>query len=269
MSNLTPTPRMDKNGTIVVRHMKPQSTPAPSSLPSPTLAPMVTKIDVSGERESSPRAASREGSNPIARWVNERQRTKITDRLVGELFDHGREVHRYTNRSFFTDAVWNALSMEEVKLALAVTSTVTRSEVPEEIADRDRTAVINAIEPVISDGRSGERVRSLHTHMDWLKSRPGEAWKLNKVSDTLRQYRIEHTDSGGMIQHIDAYVRASLHPMFLSILPSLRMDFLISATKHPEAIDQLATYVKERETVDEAGFAQYLSTAAPLAGGTL
>jgi hypothetical protein len=202
--------------------------------------------------------------------MNKRKREKLTGELTEELFAHGREVHRYANRDTFTNAVGGVLSTDEIKLALVVVKAVTRSDIPDELADKDRTAVINAIETLTYE-ISGDRVRALHANMDWLRNHPGEAWKLNKLTSTLREYGIEAAGGNGKIPNLDAYLEAEISPSYegLRRSPDAHMDFLIGAASHPDKLDQLAAYVVERDAFDEDGFEQYLNTTTPLAEGSL
>lgn len=265
MSNLIPTPRSDKNGRIVIRHVKQSENRASDKMPAPALGPRVIKFDVSSERIGVGAKEIASIRNPISRWQHKRERAKNIESLV-----NASPLKNSDDRLEYSNRIEETLTSDEVKLALAVTRTVTRSDVPNEIVDKDRTAVIQAIDSLTFE-ISGDRVRALHANMDWLRSNPGEAWKINRLTNTLREYDIDAAGDNGKIPNLDAYLEAQLSPLYENVRRDYEThsDFLIGVATRPDKLDQLAAYVMERGFFDEDGFEQYLNTTTPLAEGSL
>lgn len=294
MSNLIPTPRADKNGKVVIRHVKHNSARSAKLIPAP-FAEKATVI----ESPATPKAG-----NFITRWQDRRQRRKATEALIEALFVNKSDIYGGVSAAGIIKVSDDLLSTEEVRLATDVARLVTRSGVASDDVERDRKHIIWSIRrPMERVERIGMQVRAVHAHKDWLEEHPGEAWKLNHTIETLLELGMVSNGGNDGIDHLNEYMAAATHiredshgiyyiwrkdylqavvrhpDQIENIVTYIKAregfkeegfdDFLSAASKHPDKMDRMLDYMRERDDFDEAGFEQYLNTATPLAGGAL
>jgi hypothetical protein len=270
MSNLIPTPRADKNGKVVTRHLKQSATSVSKALLS--AVPMVGAKKLEKEQLSFGHVGRIEEAairNPLSRKVHKFNRDKSIRMMAQLIFGHGREVYSYTNEELFRKDIGYVLSAPEIEEALNLTMVLTRDAVPDVLADRDRVAIIEATLRPVSDKNCGRRISRLNDHIEWLKTHPGEAGEVVTVLDALGY---ENPEDDGFIGNLDALVAVADHDFLHDeedYPQEMKRAYLLAASQSPQHADRISEYVLTRNGFDEVGFREYMNTAVPLAGGAL
>lgn len=205
--------------------------------------------------------------NPFSRMAHRSKREKLIREMARILFNSKAGIHRYTNDHLFGKDAQYVLSLQEIEYAVELTKSLTRSEVPQSLADQSRSAIVEAILRPTSDTHCGIRVRRLHDHIDWLKDRHGQAGSLVKVLDILGY----DNDDTGVIDDLDTLVGLMDHD-FLNDEDQpqdMKRAYLLAAAESDENEDRIEEYALSRGGFDDAGFREYMNATSPLAGGAL
>jgi len=303
MSNLIPTPRADKNGKVVTRHIKNQATGAvPVSIPAPQAAKR--PMGYFGKEGRRAATASKTEKGGSAKFFARRKRKRAITALVDTLFPNKSDVIWGASANTVRRAAENTLTTEEILMARDLAQLVNRSGVSRESAADDTKRLIWSLLREQADvDLTRIRVRVFHSHRDWLEEHPGEANKLFNAVEKLIELDMISDNGANGINYLDEYMAGINHPSFENydiiyiwrkdylnavvrhpdkidnIVSYFKIqhgfkedgfeDFLRSATNHPEEIDRMTDYMGERGGFDEDGFEEYLNAATPLADGAL
>jgi hypothetical protein len=276
MSNLTPTPRADKNGKVVTRHLKQRATSVSKALLS--AVPMVGAKQLEKNQLSFGHVGRIEEAairNPLSRTMHKFNRDKSI-RMMAQIlfssdlpFSSDQEIHRYSSEELFRKDVGYVLSAQEVEEALNLTMVLTRDEVPDALSAKDRVAIVEATLRPASDKNCGRRISRLNAQVEWLEAHPGEAGKVVTVLDIMGY---EYLEADSPIGNLDALVAVADHAFLHDeeeYPQEMKRAYLLAAAQNPDQEDQIREYVLARNGFDEAGFHEYLNVATPLAGGAL
>lgn len=268
MSGLIPTPRADKNGKVVTRHLKQKATSVSKALLS--TVPMIGNAQKEKEQLSFGHVGRIEEAairNPLSRKVHQFNRDKSIRTLAQILFSSDHEVHRFSSEDLFRKDIGYVLSAPEIEEALSLTKVLTRGEVSDALANKDRSAIVEATLRPSSDKNCGRRISRLNAQVEWLEAHPGEASKVVTVLDALGYT----SEDDSLIDNLDALVAVADHEFLHEddYPQEMKRAYLLAAAEHPEQADRISDYVLARNGFDEAGFRNYMNTAVPLAGGAL
>jgi hypothetical protein len=183
-------------------------------------------------------------------------------------FSSDHEIHRYSSEDLFRKDVGYVLSAHEVEEALTLTMVLTRDEVSDVLAAKDRAAIVEAILRPASDKNCGRRVSRMNAHVAWLEAHPGEAGEFVTVSDAMGY---EQTEDDGLIDNLDALVAVADHAFLHDedYPQEVKRAYLLAAAQSPEQADRISDYILARNGFDEEGFREYMNAGTPLAGGSL
>lgn len=277
MSKLIPTPRADKNGKVVTRHLKQNATSVSKALLSAVPIVSAKKLKLEKEQLAFGHVGRIEEAairNPLSRTIHKFNRDKSISMLAQVLFgsylpfSSDRELHRYSNEDLFRKDVGYVLSAQEVEEALNLTNVLTRDEVPDVLAAKDRAAIVGAILRPASDKNCGRRVSCLNANVAWLEAHPGKVGEFVIVSDAMGY---EQTENDGLIDNLDALMAVADHAFLHDedYPQEMKRAYLLAAAQNPEQADRISDYVLARNGFDEEGFREYMNAGTPLAGGAL
>lgn len=271
MSNLIPTPIVDKNGVASTRHKKQVTHADASSIPAPRLSMEVTSDDASasGSGEAS-------NGNFFTRWQDKRRQKKAAEAdavLRKQLTDDLLRITDAGNMPSYAginvaDTVRNSLetnlSTEDIHLAVELAKLFTRDEVSKEDAVRDCRNLAYTLEPSIVNKGIDIQVRAMSAHTDWLRDHPGEANRLRTTIHDLVQLDMVPNGGNDGIQNLDGYMAAALYNERDShgIYAIWRKDYMNAAAQYPDRIDDVVTYIRARQGFVEEGFEDFMSAAA-------
>lgn len=271
MSNLIPTPIVDKNGVASTRNKKPVRHSDASGIPSPTLT---MKAMSSGVAEGA-KDEGVSGGNFFTRWQDRRRQKKADEVaaveraaaievLIGELFLGSGEQFGGTIPELVAQSVERTLSTEEIRMAIDLVQLVTRDGIAAEDARSDRMSMVWTLRSSMQEKHCGVRVRALTAHADWLKSHPGETEKLRKTISNLAGMDMIANGGNDGIEHLNEYMAASMHPAYDSfkIIAIWRKDFMAAAVRHPDRLDDIVAYFRAGNGFKEEGFEEFLSAVA-------
>lgn len=269
MSRLIPTPRADKNGKVVTRHLKQKATSVSKALLN--AVPMAGAKQKEKEQLSFGHIGRVEEAairNPLSRKVHKFNRDKSISMMAQILFSSDHEVHRFSSEELFRKDIGYVLSSQEIEEALSLTMALTRDGVPDALANKDRSAIVEATLRPASDKNCGRRVSRLNAHVEWLEAHPGAAGEVVTVLDAMG-YAPEEADD--LIDNLDALVAVADHDFLHDeeYPQEMKRAYLLAASQHPEHANRISDYVVARNGFDEEGFREYMDVAVPLAGGAL
>lgn len=248
---LVPTPRTDKNGVTVIRHMKPEATAAPEKkhIPSPSVA--------TGSHKE--------------RWV---ERQELRDRIfVLVQQPDGMGPSRPEKLQLTLSTIHNSAYLQralEVALAVKESSSNFGENRNWKNNDHDWHALADNLKncDVIEVGyrnldliRKADRIENGFLHII----------QLHKVLlSTTEGYSGENLD-----MHVSAYNNVRKHRSYgedFRYPKKYAEDYAPLMMKYPDHWEQLCAYLKDRggsESFNEAGFRDYLESTQVIAEGVL
>lgn len=118
---------------------------------------------------------------------------------------------------------------------------------------------------------AGGRINLVHSHMDWLRGKPGRAGELSKMIDYLIASDIIDPQKDEHVPSFESFLEAVDHPLFknFEIRDKWRKDYLRAVSKYPNDVDTIANFIVDRQGFDAGAFEQYKAIDSPLAEGAL
>ena len=264
MSNLIPTPIVDKNGVPSIRHKKPVAAPALRSFPAPNAQSPYLKAMNTGNPKGEDISLEDERANRnfLTKWLNKRRRQKATDELIGLLYKDGEFLIGGTTRESIAESLGKNLSIFEVELAANLAQLVTRDSVPSNAADRDRKEMVWSLTDSYRKNNDF-KIRAFYAHSKWMEEHPGEVGKLRTTVQELIAHDLLENGGRDGVQHLEEYMAACMHPAYEEswMYFIYRKDYLQSVVRHPDQIDHIAAYIKGGQGFKEEGFEDFLSAA--------
>lgn len=250
--NLTPTPRTDKNGVTVIRHMKPE--PSGSSLGA-------AKKDFPAPGDPTFESA-------------QQQRLEYRQELRDQIFElaqapEGQGPNRPV-KLLKTLAVINDSDYLQRALEVALAIKESRS---------DPRGYGYEWHFFADHLRKRKAIEAGHQNIDLIRNADSMSTGFSAVIELHENLasRLPNTGADGverMDNHLFAYNTVVKHPGFGDARDWEKYadEYAPLVIKHPDHCGQLCTYLKERggpANFNEAGFAEYLDATTPLAEGAL
>jgi hypothetical protein len=250
--NLIPTPRTDKNGVTVVRHLKP---------------------DASG---ASPDASKKSFPAPGSHTFAEASQERLEERqqLRDQIFELAQDPEgQGPNRP---DKLTKTLSVihdsDYLQRALEVAHAINDSNSDTGNYGHEWWNFAEGL-------RKRKPIEAAHRNLELIRKADRISngyWAIVELHKNLSS-RLSTTEAGGvdrMDNHLFAYNTVVKHPGFGDARDWEKYadDYAPLVMKYPDHCEQLCAYLEERggpANFREEGFAEYLETSVPLAEGTL
>lgn len=198
MSNLIPTPRTDKNGVTVIRHMKPQTAPKSRTTIPPVSTPVdKTRAIIIDEATRSLTGLLETGGST---GVNEKIARKITDVLTSYTDTTLDRIQHYpwtpTTSSHFSVGIMNTWDETTANDYMAI-NTVLAEEEPNGVSPFHYNSwqYCPELHPTNNEGDyPEERLNQLLTHyrvIEYMDSQDDEPYHWNELTSDYDSYRIE------------------------------------------------------------------------------